>query len=257
MQSDIQNRRIRERHDARTGWAFMAPFFIMFLLVFAVPICVAIYQSFFRQVASGGGLYGGGELKNQFVGLENFTMVITSGQFWSGMGRVVVYAAFQIPIMIISALVLALVLDSFLIRRVGFFRLSYFLPFAIPGIVAAMVWLYIYTPELSPIVKFFDSLGIHIDFMAAGAPILASMANMTTWTYTGYKRCKQCPMSCTRPHVSTALPRGRLCAKLRSPWSPELPSWQSCSPSSAQFSSAMNPQLCSLQMGGWAMPTRR
>ena len=56
MQSQTQNRRIRERHDARTGWAFMAPFFIMFLLVFAVPICVAIYQSFFRQVASGGGL---------------------------------------------------------------------------------------------------------------------------------------------------------------------------------------------------------
>ena len=51
MQSQTQNRRIRERHDARTGWAFMAPFFIMFLLVFAVPICVAIYQSFFRQVA--------------------------------------------------------------------------------------------------------------------------------------------------------------------------------------------------------------
>lgn len=158
MQSDTQNRRIRERHDARTGWAFMAPFFIMFLLVFAVPICVAIYQSFFRQVASGGGLYGGGELTNQFVGLDNFVMVITSGDFWTGMGRVVVYAAFQIPFMIISALVLALVLDSFLIRRVGFFRLTYFLPFAIPGIVAAMVWLYIYTPELSPIVKFFDSL---------------------------------------------------------------------------------------------------
>ena len=186
MQSQTQNRRIRERHDARTGWAFMAPFFIMFLLVFAVPICVAIYQSFFRQVASGGGLYGSGELENQFVGFDNFTMVITSTDFWTGMGRVVVYAAFQIPIMIISALVLALVLDSFLVRRVGFFRLSYFLPFAIPGIVAAMVWLYIYTPELSPIVKFFDSFGIHIDFMAPGAPILASMANMTTWTYTGY-----------------------------------------------------------------------
>ena len=133
MQSQTQNRRIRERHDARTGWAFMAPFFIMFLLVFAVPICVAIYQSFFRQVASGGGLYGGGELENQFVGFDNFAMVITSADFWTGMGRVVIYAAFQIPFMIISALVLALVLDSFLVRRAGFFRLTYFLPFAIPG----------------------------------------------------------------------------------------------------------------------------
>lgn len=184
--SPRRNKRLRQRHDALTGWAFMMPFFLLFLVIFALPIGVAIRQSFYRLRSTGGGLYGGGEQVEEFVGLDNFTYVATSGDFWWGMGRVVLYAAFQIPIMIISALVLALLLDSFLVKRVAPFRLGYFLPFAIPGIVAAVVWLYIYTPELSPIVSAFARLGIDVNFMGQGWPILASMANMTTWTYTGY-----------------------------------------------------------------------
>ncbi|MFV0633959.1 carbohydrate ABC transporter permease [Demequina sp.] len=170
------------RREARYGWMFAAPFAVLFALVFLVPILVSIKEAFFAQVPAGTDLYGGGELVDTFVGFDNIAAVATSSAFWTGMGRVVLYALFQIPIMIGVALALALLLDSVVIRRVGFFRLSYFLPYAIPGIIAAMMWLYLYTPELSP---FMDYLPAGTDFMAPGT-ILASMANMTTWTYTGY-----------------------------------------------------------------------
>src|SRR5690606_18058144 len=111
-------------------------------------------EAFFAQVPSGGGLYGGGELVDTFVGLDNFVTAAQNGAFWAGMGRVVLYAAFQIPIMIFGALALALLLDSFIVRRPGLFRLSFFLPYAIPGVIAAMMWLYFYTPEVSPILPF-------------------------------------------------------------------------------------------------------
>lgn len=169
----------RRRRNNLYGWVFASPFTLLFIITFAVPILVSIYQAFFTSKAAGG-LYGGGERVTTFVGLENFQAVVTNGNFWLGMGRVLLYAAFQIPLMIGIALVLALVLDSFLIKRVTIFRLGYFLPYAIPGVVAAMVWLYLYSPQLSPLssltgINFFDQ---HI--------ILASMANMTTWTFTGY-----------------------------------------------------------------------
>ena len=170
------------RHEARTGWLFMLPFAILFVLVFLVPIIISIRSSLFSQVSTGGGLYGGGELADTFVGFDNFALAISNEAFWAGMGRVIVYALFQIPVMILVALALALLLDSFIVRRPGFFRLAFFLPFAIPGITAAMVWLYLYTPEVSP---FMDYLPAGTDFMSPGT-ILASMANMTTWTYTGY-----------------------------------------------------------------------
>ncbi|MDO5034653.1 MAG: sugar ABC transporter permease [Actinomycetaceae bacterium] len=163
----------------------MAPFTAAFILVFLIPIFLSLYSSFFKEVSEGGGLYGGGAVSKQFVGFENYAYVVQSGAFWRGILRVLGYTAVQVPIMIFLALVLALVLDSYLTRHVTAYRLGYFLPFAIPGIVAAMIWLYLYTPEISPIVQTLQGWGLDVDFMGRYT-ILASMANMTTWTYTGY-----------------------------------------------------------------------
>lgn len=169
----------------RTGWAFMTPFCLLFLLVFVIPIGYAIYSSFFRQVVSGGGAYGGGEIVNKFVGLENFRYAITSGDFWTGVGHVLIYTVIQVPVMIILALALAMLLDSFIVKHITAFRLSYFLPYAIPGVVASIIWVYLYNGQISPIVKGLEAIGIHADFLANNV-VIASMANITTWTFTGY-----------------------------------------------------------------------
>ena len=174
-----------EKRENRTGWAFMAPFAIMFALVFILPIFWAVYSSFFRQVTEGGGAYGGGELVNKFVGFENFKYVITSSNFWAGTGRVVLYTCIQVPIMIIAALALAMLVDSFIVKHVSGFRLGYFLPYAIPGVVASIIWVYLYNGQISPIVKGLAALGINVDFFDKNI-VLASMANITTWTFTGY-----------------------------------------------------------------------
>ena len=163
----------------------MVPFALLFGCVFIRPIGWAIYSSFFLQVVSGGGAYGGGELVNQFVGLENFRYVITSGDFWAGVGRVVIYTLIQVPIMIIAALALAMIIDSFVVKHISGFRLGYFLPYAIPGVVASIIWVYLYNGQISPLVKGLAALGINVDFFADNI-VLASMANITTWTFTGY-----------------------------------------------------------------------
>lgn len=164
------------------GWGVITPFLLAFLLVFALPVFQAVRDSLYTQVPVGGGLFGGGGMVDQFVGLANFRAVITNRNFWAGMGRVLVYAAIQIPIMIGVALVLAMVLDSYLVRRVGGFRLAYFLPFAIPGAIAAMLWTYMYNPSISPFTPFLPE-GTRI---VTQNTVIFAMANMTTWTFTGY-----------------------------------------------------------------------
>ncbi|SHI71744.1 multiple sugar transport system permease protein [Tessaracoccus bendigoensis DSM 12906] len=173
------------KHEALSGWAFSLPFFICFCLVFAAPIISAIYSSFFQEKAAGGGLFGGGEKTSVFVGLENYIVAGTDPAFWAGVGRVMLFGIVQIPVMIVIALVLALVLDSFLVRRRAGWRLSFFLPYAIPGLIAAIIWGYLYVPEVSPIAANLPELGGNPFFMAPQV-VLWSMANMTTWTYTGY-----------------------------------------------------------------------
>ena len=128
---------------------------------------------------------GGGELVNQFVGLENFRYAVTSPEFWSGVGRVILYTVIQVPIMIIAALALAMIIDSFVVKHVSGFRLGYILPYAIPGAVASIIWVYLYNGQISPIVKGLAALVINVDFFASNM-LLASMANITTWTFTGY-----------------------------------------------------------------------
>lgn len=169
----------------RTGWIFMLPFCAMFFIVFIIPIFYAIYASFYRQVAAGGSAYGGGSLVNKFVGLKNFHFVLTSKEFWQSIGRVMIYTVIQVPFMIISALVLAMLLDSYVLKRITIFRLGYFLPFAIPGIVAAIIWVFLYNPQLSPIVKGLSHLGLNVNFFGVQVRLF-SMANITTWTFTGY-----------------------------------------------------------------------
>ncbi|MBV7362932.1 sugar ABC transporter permease [Actinomycetaceae bacterium TAE3-ERU4] len=177
---NLKSIKARARRNAAFGWIFLTPFLLFFSVSFLIPIFVSVRASVFRQVSSGGGLYGGGEKVEKFVGLANFKEVIANQEFWNGVGRVLLFGAFQIPLMIGGALALALLLDSVLVRRVGFYRLAYFIPYAVPGIVAALVWMYLYNPTFGPVAKLTG-----INFFDANI-ILLSMANMTTWTFTGY-----------------------------------------------------------------------
>lgn len=184
--SPIRRRGSRQaRSQAIYGWAFASPFFLLFLLVFAAPIVTSVRAALFGKEASGGGLFGGGSQTEVFVGLQNFIVAASDSAFWMGIGRVVLFGVFQIPVMIGLALAMALVLDSFLVRRPGTWRLLYFLPYAIPGLIAAIVWGYLYLPEVSPFAGALGTSGGQPFFLAPGI-VLASMANMTTWTFTGY-----------------------------------------------------------------------
>ena len=87
--------------------------------------------------------------------------------------------------MIAIAVALALVIDARIARGTRAFRLIYFLPYAIPGVIAGILWSYLYGPTLSPIVKGFAELGITLDFLGEGV-VLWSIANIITWSYAGY-----------------------------------------------------------------------
>ncbi|MDO5504295.1 MAG: sugar ABC transporter permease [Actinomycetia bacterium] len=176
----------RRRREARIGASFVAPFAILFLFVFIAPIVTSIRAAFYRDQPAEGGLYGGGGTVSTFIGFGNFRDVLDNPELMRGLGRVMLFGAIQIPIMIGGALILALLIDSYLVKRGTFFKLSYFLPYAIPGVVAALVWVYIYNPRISPINQALEAIGLDgISFFAPGT-VLWSMANMTTWTFMGY-----------------------------------------------------------------------
>ena len=166
-----------------TPYLFLLPFGLMFLLFFIVPILYAIYESLFRSQRSGLGL---GAATINFNGLSNYLQVIHDPDFYTGVGRVLLYGIVQVPVMLGLALLLALLLDSTVVRFKPFFRLAFFVPYAIPGIIATLLWGYLYDPGLSPIVKGVSGLGLGTpDFLGSNS-VLWSIANIATWAWTGY-----------------------------------------------------------------------
>jgi multiple sugar transport system permease protein len=172
----------------RAGWAplaFLAPFCVLFVLFFLLPIGYAIYQSFLKVHVSGLGL-GPGSTTTVFAGLSNYAQVFSDPPFLEGLARVLLFGVVQIPVMLVFAAVLALLLDSVTVRFKRFFRLAFFLPYGIPGVIAAILWSFLYLPGLSPVVAALHGAGFGtVDFLGANSA-LWSIANIVTWEYTGY-----------------------------------------------------------------------
>jgi multiple sugar transport system permease protein len=171
------------RRRKLTPYLFFLPFGLLFLLFFIAPILYAIYESLFRSQRSGLGLEAPTIV---FNALSNYLQVIHDPDFYTGVGRVLLFGIVQVPIMLGLALLLALLLDSTVVRFKPFFRLAFFVPYAIPGIIGALLWGYLYDPGLSPIVKGVSGLGLGTPDFLGPNTVLWSIANIVTWAWTGY-----------------------------------------------------------------------
>ncbi len=162
---------------------FLAPFGVLFTLFFLVPIGYAVYESLYRTQVSGLGL---GPTKTVFSGAANYSQALHSSSFISGIGRVLLFGVVQIPVMLVLATLLALLLDSTAARFQRFFRPAFFLPYGIPGVIAAILWSFLYLPGLSPVVGILKNLGFGSINLLGVHSVLWSIANIVTWEYTGY-----------------------------------------------------------------------
>ncbi len=179
-----RKRRVRDvRSGGSTPYLFILPFGLLFVLFFLVPICYAFYQSLFSLQRSGLGL---GAAQSVFSGLSNYADVLRDKKFLDSVVRMLLFGVVQIPIMLGLALVLALLLDSGAARLRAFFRLAYFVPYAIPGIVGALLWSFLYVPQFSPIVKGLAALNLGTPDFLGPNTILWSIVNIVTWEFVGY-----------------------------------------------------------------------
>ncbi|MFE5334066.1 MULTISPECIES: carbohydrate ABC transporter permease [unclassified Embleya] len=174
--------RAGRRRRKTTAALFLTPFYVLFIATMIVPIGYAIWLSLFTEKTSG---LGFGGTRRVFTGLGNYADALGDDKFRDGFIAIGLYCLLYIPIMVGAALALALLLDSALARARRFFQLALFLPHAVPGIIAALIWVYLYTPGLSPIIDLLESGGLHWDFLASDTALF-SIVNIATWEWIGY-----------------------------------------------------------------------
>jgi multiple sugar transport system permease protein len=163
--------------QANRGYLFVAPFFILFLLLFVLPLLYAAYLSLFREQLVGGTV---------FAGLGNYLRALGDDQLISGILRVVRFFLLQVPIMLALALLAALAIDSGLLRAAKVFRLGIFVPYAVPAVVATLMWGYLYGPDFGPFAQIAGKLNVGAPQFLSEHLMLGSLANIVTWEFTGY-----------------------------------------------------------------------
>lgn len=122
--------------EARAPWILLAPFLLVFLIAFILPILMAVGQSF--TVVNREGLFGEEGITTTFGGFENYRLALEDGSFIASIGRMVLFGVVQVPVMIALATVLALLLESASARWPGLFRAAYFMPYGVPGVLATI-----------------------------------------------------------------------------------------------------------------------
>jgi multiple sugar transport system permease protein len=167
----------RWRQQAWVPYLFLLPFMVLFVIFLVLPLFYALGISVFETRLVGG---------TAFVGLENYLRAFGDANFWQGVRRMVLFGIFQVPIMLGLALVFALVLDSGTVWLRNLFRLGFYLPYAVPSVVAALIWGYLYGPSFGPFTQLAELLNFPAPNFLSNTLMLASIANIVTWTFTGY-----------------------------------------------------------------------
>jgi multiple sugar transport system permease protein len=162
--------------QGRAGLGMTVPFLAVFAMFFVAPLVYSVILSLRSPLTNG------------FTGLLNYRTVFSNSEYWSGVVRMGYFGLIQVSVMIGLAILLALFLDSPYCRGRKFFALVYFLPYAVPGVIAAIQWGFLLEPDLDSALSIPHHLGL-----TAGAvtPLdyrlsLYAIMLIVTWEFTGY-----------------------------------------------------------------------
>ncbi len=170
-------RRRRSSRRGALGWLFILPFLVVFLAFLVAPLAYAGYLSLYTK-----GLATG----TTFAGIDNYTRAFSDPSFRKGLWFVLKFSLVVIPLQMIVALVAALVLDEVTGRLARFSRLVIFLPYAIPAVLGALMWGFLYSPSFGPIEQIASFFNVQAPFLLSQGNIFYGLLNVVTWQWAGY-----------------------------------------------------------------------
>jgi multiple sugar transport system permease protein len=170
-----------ERNPAAYG--FLAPALVLIFIFFFLPVVAALVLSF-----TDFDIYAVGDLSNaRWVGLRNYTQLLTTPLFWQALGNTFYFALVGGPLSIGVSLGAALLLNHRLVRFKGLFRTVYFAPFVTTLVAVAIVWRYLYHTRYGLLNYGLGAFGVGpIDWLGDPRWAMPAIILMTVWKSFGY-----------------------------------------------------------------------
>jgi multiple sugar transport system permease protein len=168
------SQRTRQR---RAAYFLALPFMALFVALLVIPLGYAGYLSLFKSKLIGGTV---------FVGIDNYVRALADSAFLESVARMFLFLVTSTPLGLLASLLLALALDSGRVRGSRFFRLAIFVPYAVPGVVATLMWGFLYGPTFGPITQIFEAFGLEAPNLLSAENITPAIMNILWWEFIGY-----------------------------------------------------------------------
>jgi multiple sugar transport system permease protein len=176
--------RVRARRTTGTApYVLVAPAVALLVVFLLVPIGYTVWLSLRASRVTDGGI---GPRVEAFSGMDNYRSVLTDPGYIQGLLRMLSYGAIVVPIMLGLALLFALLLDVPRVRWARLSRIGIFLPYAVPGVIASLLWGFLYLPGVSPIQDVAQKLGLPAPDLLGPHTVLGSVANIGIWGGVGF-----------------------------------------------------------------------
>ncbi|ROS21558.1 multiple sugar transport system permease protein [Rathayibacter sp. PhB127] len=176
--------RPRSTRPRLAPYLFSAPAVLLYVFLTLVPVGYTIWISFRAYRLQGSGI--GGRRVDVFAGVENYATVFADPEMAAGFLRLLIYGAIAVPLTLGLALLFALLLDVPAVRAKRFSRTAIFIPYAVPGIVAALMWGFMYLPSTSPFSYITRGLGLGSIPFLENPGLFGSLANIAIWGGVGF-----------------------------------------------------------------------
>lgn len=166
-----------------TPWLFLAPAILLSAGLLFAPLVYTVVLSFQGRRVSASGI---GVATDVFVGIDNYVRSLTNPALLASFGRMLLLALIAVPVTMGLALLFALLLDHLASRFTRFSRISIFVPYAVPGVIAALMWGFMYLPGVSPVGELFSAFGLPVPAPLEGASVFLAVSNVIIWGSIGF-----------------------------------------------------------------------
>ncbi len=173
-----------KRENALVFWLFLAPVLVAFALVIVVPFALGIYYSFTNWSSS-----ARADSVVRFIGLENYAKSFADPAFLHSFIVTVGYTAMNVVFINAVAFGLAMLVTSKIKLR-KFYRVGFFLPNLIGGLILGYIWQFLFNnalPSLGNVIPFLSGLADPDAYMLSkSGTALVALVIVGTWQYAGY-----------------------------------------------------------------------
>jgi len=168
----------RARRRKWTGWAFAAPFVLLFLVFSALPVLASLVMSVTDLRST--------DLRHplavNFTGLDNYIRLFSDELFLRSALNTVVFVVVGVPLTMVIALAAANGLNSGLIRFRALFRVGFYLPVVTSIVAVAVVWRFLLDPEVGLVDNLLRLIGVDgPNWLADTSTAMPSLIVMTAW----------------------------------------------------------------------------